>query len=119
MSAQQPVTGQRFHAAATLVGQQPQRLVTGPGADFRLGQARPPGLVLEAQHPVRGAAACSISSSRSFFLRVLGVGADQPVLGTFPADAQALQSPAQGLAAEAVRGPALLVADFGGQLQRP
>src|SRR5262245_41884363 len=54
-----------------------------------------------------------------FFSRVLGVGADQPVLGALPADAQTLQSTSQGLAAEPVRGPALLVADGGGQLQRP
>src|SRR5262249_15062935 len=55
----------------------------------------------------------------SFFSRVLRVGADQPMPGALPADAQALEDQADGLAAEPARRPALLEADLGGQPQRP
>src|SRR5262249_3535306 len=91
----------------------PRRAVpAGPGASTTSRPGSPA--------PSRGAPPPARSVRRAvFFSRVLGVGADQPVLGTLPADAQTPQNPAQGLAAEPVRGPALLVADFGGQLQRP
>src|SRR5262249_21699246 len=70
--------------------------------------------------PSRGGWPRGRSTRRAVFLsRVLGVGAGQPVLGPLPADAQALEGQADGLAAEDPGGPALLETGLGRQAECP
>src|SRR5262249_8428975 len=88
---------------------------TGPAAPAASTRSRP-----GSPAPSRDAARPPRSAGRAvFFSRVPRVGADQPVLGPLPADAQALEHPADGFAAEQAWGPALLDSDLGGQGQRP
>src|SRR5690606_13884798 len=88
---------------------------TGPVGPASSTRSRPgsPAPCRRGQPPARSA------GPATFFSRVLGVGADQPVLGPLPADAEPLEHQPDGLAAERALGPALLEADQGGQFERP
>jgi hypothetical protein len=117
--AEQPVAGPRLFAPAPRIRQEPKRSLARPGEEIRLGQASPPRLVREAQHPVGPGRGPLDQFGAGFFSRVLGVGAHQPVLGPLPADTEPDEDPADGLAAQAAGRPALLLANLGRQLAGP
>ena len=123
-AGQEPIAGHRFGVgvvARDRLRDQPQGpALILPGMEGRMGQATPPHLVLDAEHPVRmGLGHPDQTVAPRFFSGILRVGASDPLFGAPPAHAHARQGVADGHPAHTRGGQALRVGDRSGQVQRP